>query len=159
MMVTLVRALAYATVFVGVTGIFLPSRVLRAAGVSPPHDTGAPQIAGMIVGAAGATLGLWCLLAFVIVGKGTPMPLDPPERLVVRGPYRFVRNPMYIGAGFALGGAALYFTSMWLLAYGVALAAAAHAFVVLYEERVLSDKFGHDYDAYRRQAGRWIPRL
>jgi len=66
---------------------------------------------------------------------------------------------MYIGAGFALAGAALYFGSFGLAAYGLALFAAIHAFVVLYEERVLSDKFGQDYETYRRQVGRWLPRL
>ena len=159
MIFRLVRALAYATVFVGVLGFVLPARLLRAAGVAPPEAIGAPQMIGMMLGAAGAALGTWCLLALVVIGKGTPMPLDPPTRLVVRGPYRFVRNPMYLGSGLALAGAALYFNSIRLAAYGAALGAAVHAFVVFYEERALSDKFGLDYDAYRRRVARWIPRL
>ena len=159
MIFTLVRALAYATIFIGFLGVFLPARILQSAGLAPPTTLLAAQIAGMIFGAAGAALALWCLLTFVVIGKGTPMPLDPPRRLVIRGPYRFVRNPMYIGAGLALAGAALYFGSFELLIYGVLLLMATHAFVVFHEERVLAEKFGPDYEAYRRQVGRWLPRL
>lgn len=159
MIFTLVRALAYATIFVGFLGIFLPARVLDATGFVPPAEIRLPQIAGMLLGGAGALLATWCLLAFVVCGGGTPMPLDPPAHLVVRGPYRFVRNPMYIGASVALSGAAIYFMSIWLAAYAVAFVASMHAFVVLHEERALSDKFGQSYDDYRRNVGRWLPRL
>ena len=66
---------------------------------------------------AGGALALWCILAFALVGKGTPAPFDPPRRLVVAGPYRYVRNPMYIGAGLALTGAAMFYGSLRLLSY------------------------------------------
>lgn len=159
MIFTLVRALSYATIFVGFVLVFLPARVLDSAGISGPPAIGVPQIAGMILGTAGALFGLWCIFAFVIIGKGTQMPLDPPRHLVIRGPYRFVRNPMYVGAGFALAGAALYFESLELVMYGAVLSVITHSFVVFYEERVLEKKFGPDYEAYRRQVRRWLPRL
>ena len=63
----------------------------------------------MIMVAIGTAMALWCVFAFVFIGKGTPAPFDPPRKLVVRGPYRFVRNPMYIGAGMTLAGAALHY--------------------------------------------------
>jgi protein-S-isoprenylcysteine O-methyltransferase Ste14 len=159
MLFTLVRALAYATMFVGFLGVFLPARILQLAGFTVPATVQAPQIAGMAIGAAGAAFGLWCILAFVFIGKGTQMPLDPPRHLVVRGPYKFVRNPMYVGAGLALVGAALYFGSIELVMYGAVLGVITHVFVVFYEERVLAQKFGPEYDAYRRDVGRWVPRL
>jgi protein-S-isoprenylcysteine O-methyltransferase Ste14 len=159
MMFTLVRALAYATIFVGFLGVFLPAKILESAGVSAPAVIHAPQVAGMILGAAGAAFGLWCILAFVFVGKGTQMPLDPPRHLVVRGPYKYMRNPMYIGGGLALAGVALYFESIELIVYGAALSGIIYVFVVVYEERVLAEKFGPEYDAYCRQVGRWLPRL
>ena len=98
----------------------------------------------MILSAAGAALAAWCVLTFVVVGRGTPAPFDPPRRLVIRGPYRFVRNPMYIGAGMALIGAALFYRAWVLLIYVALLWIVTHTLVVFYEERVLGQIFGRD---------------
>src|SRR5437667_6056995 len=97
----LARAATYATLFVGLLLVFLPRRILQASGIVPPTSLGLWEVAGILVGVAGGALALWCILAFATVGKGTPAPFDPPRRLVVVGPYRYVRNPMYIGAGLA----------------------------------------------------------
>jgi len=93
------------------------------------------------------------------MGRGTPAVFDPPLRLVVRGPYRFVRNPMYLGAGLALGGAALLYRSIPLLLYGAGFLIATHLFVVFYEEPHLTRMFGLEYRAYRDRVRRWLPRL
>jgi len=95
----------------------------------------------------------------VWVGRGTPAPFDPPRRLVIRGPYRFVRNPMYVGAGLALAGAALFYESLPLLAYGGVFLLACHLFVLSYEEPTLKRTFGPDYEAYCHHVNRWRPRL
>lgn len=158
-MFVLVRALTYATLFVGFLLVFLPGQILSATHIRQPAEIGALQIAGMLIGAAGAALALGCILTFVFVGKGTPAPFDPPGRLVVRGPYRLVRNPMYIGAGLALAGAASFYQSLALLAYVGVFLLVTHLFVVRYEEPVLRRKFDGDYDAYCRSVGRWLPRL
>lgn len=86
------------------------------------------------------------------------MPLDPPRRLVVRGPYRFVRNPMYLGAVTALSGAALYDASLALAAYAAGFLIVMHVFVVGYEEPTLREMFGSDYDRYCAAVRRWRPR-
>jgi protein-S-isoprenylcysteine O-methyltransferase Ste14 len=153
------RAVTYATLFIGFVLVFLPARVLARAGVRPPAALGLPQIVGMLVVAAGAALALWCILAFAFVGRGTPAPFDPPRRLVVRGPYERVRNPMYVGATLALAGAALFYRSGALLGYAALFLALAHLFVVVYEEPTLRRTFGADYDAYRRRVSRWWPRI
>jgi protein-S-isoprenylcysteine O-methyltransferase Ste14 len=153
----LVRAVTYATLFIGFLLVFIPTRLLAAAGIDRPPSLGAPETAGMLLTAGGAALALWCVFTFVFVGRGTPGPFDPPRRLVVRGPYRVVRNPMYVGAGLALAGAALVFRSGALATYAVAFMIVMNAFVHLYEEPALRRTFGDDYGAYCQQVPRWLP--
>jgi protein-S-isoprenylcysteine O-methyltransferase Ste14 len=155
----LVRAVTYAALFVSFVLVFVPARVLALAGVTSPPTFGSLQLAGMILSAAGAALAAWCVLTFVVVGHGTPAPFDPPRRLVIRGPYRFVRNPMYIGAGLALIGASLFYRAWVLLIYVALLWILTHTLVVFYEERVLGQMFGRDYATYRRQVRRWLPTI
>ncbi|HKA86920.1 MAG TPA: isoprenylcysteine carboxylmethyltransferase family protein [Haliangiales bacterium] len=157
-MFALARAAAYATLFVAFFLVFLPARVLEWSGLRAPPAAGAAQVAGIAIVVAGGALCLWCILAFATIGRGTPAPFDPPRRLVVRGPYRFVRNPMYLGAGVALAGAALYYRSPSLLAYVGVFLLALHLLVVLYEEPTLARTFGEEYDAYRARVRRWLPR-
>jgi protein-S-isoprenylcysteine O-methyltransferase Ste14 len=106
----------------------------------------------------GGALAVWCIVTFAFAGKGTPAPFDPPRKLVVAGPYRFVRNPMYLGAALALGGAAVVYRSPPLLGYVALFLLAAHLFVVGYEEPKLARLFGEQYGAYRARVRRWLPR-
>ena len=152
-----VRALIYAAVFIGFVLVYLPGRFLSWSGIVAPASTGAPQVAGMIMVTIGTAIALWCVFTFVFIGKGTPAPFDPPKKLVVRGPYRFVRNPMYIGAGMTLAGAALYYESLSVFIYTCLFFLITHLFVVLYEEPTLRRTFGDDYEAYCRRVRRWIP--
>ena len=156
-MFVLARAATYSALFIGLLLVFLPDRILSSTGIIQPVAIGVWQVAGMLVGAAGAALALTCILTFVFAGKGTPAPFDPPRRLVVQGPYRFVRNPMYFGAGLALAGAALFYQSIPLLGYAGGFLLITHLFVVLYEEPTLQRTFERDYEAYCRQVGRWWP--
>jgi protein-S-isoprenylcysteine O-methyltransferase Ste14 len=157
-MFTLARAVTYSTLFVGLLLVFLPSRLLDWTGATRPTALGGVEIAAIVVSLAGAGLTLWSILAFVFIGKGTPAPFDPPRRLVVRGPYRYVRNPIYIGALLALGGAAIFYRSLALLAYLAAAFLILHLLVVIYEEPALGRQFDGDYEAYRARVNRWLPR-
>jgi protein-S-isoprenylcysteine O-methyltransferase Ste14 len=157
-MFTLVRAVTYSALFVGLLLVYLPSGVLSWSGIVRPPAIGAVQIAGMAVGALGAALCVWCILTFVFVGKGTPAPFDPPRRLVARGPYGIVRNPMYIGAALALLGAALFYRSLALVGYTALFLIVLHLFVMAYEEPTLRRAFDEEYEAYCRRVGRWWPR-
>lgn len=156
-MIVLFRALTYAALFIGLLLVFLPGRILSASGIVPPARIGTAQIAGLVVLALGAGLAISCVLTFALVGKGTPAPFDPPRRLVVAGPYRWVRNPMYIGAGLALLGAALYYGSTALAMYAAVFLVITHLFVMVYEEPHLRRVFGSSYDDYVRTVRRWIP--
>ena len=158
-MFVLARAATYSTLFIGFLLIFLPNRILSSTGITQPATLGPWQVAGMLLGGAGAGLAIASILTFVFVGKGTPAPFDPPRRLVVRGPYRLVRNPMYLGAALALGGAALFYRSIPLLGYAVAFLLVMHLFVVMYEEPALRGSFSGEYETYCRRVGRWWPKL
>jgi protein-S-isoprenylcysteine O-methyltransferase Ste14 len=158
-MFVLVRAVTYAVLFVGLVFIYVPGRLLSWSGVVRPAAIGLPQVAGMVIGAAGAAAALWSVSVFAHVGRGTPAPFDPPRRLVTHGPYRFVRNPIYIGVGLALAGAALLYQSLPLLGYAGLFLLASHLFVVWYEEPALRRTFGQEYDAYRGRVRRWWPHV
>lgn len=158
-MFVLMRAVTYAALFIGLVLVFLPARLLSWSGVIPPERLGAPQALGFLISGLGAGLALWCILTFALVGKGTPAPFDPPRRLVVRGPYKYVRNPMYLGAAMALAGASLFYQSPVLAGYVVAFLLVTHAFVVGYEEPTLRAKFGEEYESYCREVRRWRPRV
>lgn len=136
----------------------MPGRILERSGIVRPAQLGAAEYAGLAVAVAGGALALWCIVTFAVVGRGTPAPFDPPRRLVVRGPYRYVRNPMYLGAALALAGAALFYRSTPLFGYTGLFLVATHLFVVWYEEPTLARLFGAEYDAYRARVRRWLPR-
>lgn len=158
-MFVLFRAVTYATLFIGLVLVFVPAQVLSLAGVTAPEEWGTLEITGVAVAVSGGALALWCVASFAILGEGTPAPFDPPRRLVVRGPYARVRNPMYIGAGVALVGASLVYRSLALLGFAAAFFLVTHLFVVLYEEPVLRRSFGAEYESYCRRVRRWWPRL
>ena len=107
----------------------------------------------------GGTLALYCVETFVVRGTGTPAPFDAPRQFVPTGPYRYVRNPMYIGGWVALLGFGSYLHSLSILLMSLAWLLLAHLFVVLYEEPHLEGKFGPTYVNYRTSVPRWIPRL
>lgn len=156
-MFVFVRALTYATLFIGFLLVFLPRQVLSWSGIVRPTNIGAWQIAGLAIGAIGAAIAVWCILTFVVIGRGTPAPFDPPRKLVAAGPYRFVRNPMYLGAALALSGAALYYGSWALIAYSALFLVITHVFVVAYEEPTLRTTFGEAYVSYCARVHRWVP--
>lgn len=114
--------------------------------------------AGILLMGIGGGLALACVTTFVVRGRGTPAPFDAPREFVASGPYRWVRNPMYIGAFLLLAGYALCAGSAEALLVAFAMLTAAHLFAVLYEEPNLRRRFGSSYEAYVRSTPRWLPR-
>ena len=157
-MFLLIRAITYSALFVGCVLLLLPARVLSWSGIVRPVGMGIPQAAGIVVVASGASVALWCIVTFIVIGRGTPAPFDPPRRLVEVGPYGLVRNPMYLGAALALAGAALFFGSWGLFGYCLAFVLVTHVFVVAYEEPTLRSTFGPSYVRYCERVQRWWPR-
>lgn len=146
------------TIFVpGAVTILVPYLILPRGS---RWSLGVRGIAGLILVAAGAVIYLWCAFwAFAQTGGGTPAPIDPPRRLVARGLYKIVRNPMYVGVGTILLGEAIAFHSRGLAIYLAISAVCAHVFVLVYEEPTLQRKFRGEYEEYCAHVNRWIPKI
>lgn len=150
----ILRNVAFTIVVPGLGGAYVPWLIVTSEG-STPAPAG---WAGSVVIAAGLALYAWCVWNFAAVGGGTPGPWDAPRRVVATGPYRWVRNPIYLGMLLVVSGEAWLFLSPWLLAYAAAMAIVSHLFVIGYEERTLQRRFGPAYLDYRRAVPRWLPR-
>lgn len=104
----------------------------------------------------GAGVWLYCIGLFSLIGKGTPVPINPPKRLVISGIYRFTRNPMYLSVLSILEGYFLFFGHLLLLFYPFLIAIFFNLFILFYEEPVLKKKFGERYIKYCKETPRWI---
>lgn len=108
---------------------------------------------------AGLVLAIWTSRIFLTFGKGTPAPWDPPKKLVVRGPYRHVRNPMITAVLVILFGESLLCQS-WAIAGWMVLFFIANAIYFPFsEEKGLEKRFGDAYRRYKANVPRWIPRI
>jgi protein-S-isoprenylcysteine O-methyltransferase Ste14 len=154
-----VRTLIFVLVAPGAVLVLIPNRILDATGDRPAAWLGWPSLVGWVAVALGVLLLAWCWVGFMVEGRGTPAPYDPPRQLVTGRVYRRVRNPMYVGLVLALLGESLVFQSPALLLYAGVVWLCCHLFVVLYEEPALRRRFGAAYDAYRVHVPRWLPRL
>ena len=106
----------------------------------------------------GAGILVRCIWDFAVSGRGTLAPVDPPKTLVVRGLYRYVRNPMYVGVLLILLGEAWLFYLRALVLYAAGCFVTVHSFVWLYEEPNLRRKFGGSYARYCHAVNRWLPK-
>jgi protein-S-isoprenylcysteine O-methyltransferase Ste14 len=148
------RNVLFTMVVPGAGGGYVPWLIITRHGASPaPVAWYAAAVIGI-----GVLLYLWCVWLFATAGRGTPGTWDPPRRFVAVGPYRWVRNPIYVAALLIVGGEAWLFGSVPLLLYAAVLAAGFHLLVTGYEERTLRVRFGEQYETYRRTVRRWIPR-
>ena len=125
----------------------------------PATPTFASLAVGTIIIAAGLTLVAVTVWHFATVGEGTLAPWDPPRRLVVRGVYRYVRNPMISGVMLILIGEAIAMRSRDVLSWAAGFFLINVIYIPLLEEEFLIQRFGDDYAEYRRHVPRWIPRL
>lgn len=150
------KNLIFTVLVPGTVAVLVPLRFIPD-GAGLPAAWGPQQYAGLLLLVVGGAIYLRCVWDFGATGRGTPAPIDPPRVLVVRGPYRYVRNPMYVGVVLALLGWAGFFGSWAHAAYAAGMALAFHIFVVSYEEPRLRRQFGDSYERYCRAVGRWLP--
>ena len=133
----------------------IPALIVWSGGAKIEPLTGA---IGAVLVVTGLALVTWTVALFAGVGRGTLAPWDPTSKLIVRGPYRYVRNPMITGVATMLAGEALFFRS-WGIAIETAVFVVVNAvYFPLVEEPGLRRRFGPEYDEYRARVPRWVPR-
>ncbi len=148
----------------GTALVFVPSAILWfSAGPRTAKAFAGPAQPefwiGILFAAIGLTFAAWTVRLFLRAGEGTPAPWDPPKRLVVRGPYRHVRNPMITSVLFMLGAESLFFGSWHLAGWTLIFLAINAIYFPLMEEPGLERRFGEEYRQYKANVPRWIPRL
>jgi protein-S-isoprenylcysteine O-methyltransferase Ste14 len=153
-----VRAVLYSTGFVLLWAWLAGGARRYDAGLGFELPSGS-QSFGLVLAIPGALLVLACIGSFIFRGRGTPAPFDPPVLFVPTGPYRYVRNPMYIGAALVLGGYAFSQRSASVVLLTAGFLLIMHLFVILLEEPSLERRFGDSYVAYKRAVNRWLPRV
>ena len=117
------------------------------------------RFAGVGLVLAGGPVCVSCIAVFVSSGRGTPAPFDAPREFVAVGPYRWMRNPMYLGAFALLGGVGFGLRSPAIVLLSMVALCLAHAFVLLYEEPTLRRRFGGAYESYTEEVNRWLPHV
>ena len=157
-MLLILKNLLFTVIVPGAVAVYVPLS-LAGGREGLPSTWGVVRFAALLPLISGCAVYFWCLWDFAVFGRGTPAPVDAPRRLVVRGLYRYVRNPMYVGVLLVIAGWALLFQSLRLLGYGLIVAIFFHLFVMLVEEPSLRGKFGNSYEQYCREVGRWVPRV
>jgi protein-S-isoprenylcysteine O-methyltransferase Ste14 len=148
-----VKTVIFTILVPGTVAVVIP-RAIASDAATPTLNSSI----GFLPMAVGAAIYFWCAWDFATAGQGTPAPIDPPKYLVVRGLYRFVRNPMYVGVLLVLAGESLAFQSLRILTYAAIVFVIVNLFVIFYEEPALKRKFGPEYEEYLRKVPRWIPR-
>jgi len=152
-----VRSLAMTVLFPGTVAVYIPYRMLKPINIQGPKIWSLTQYGALLVMGFGLVILFTCIWEFARFGRGTLSPFDEPRKLVVRGLYRYVRNPMYVGVALVLLGESCFFWSGRLLTYTGFCFIIANVLIMGYEEKRLRFKFGEEYERYREYVGRWIP--
>ncbi len=140
----------------GTVAIFVPLLIARGDAITQYTILFLLGIATILVG---AFIYVWTVWDFATLGKGTPLPIDAPKKLVVKGLYRYTRNPMYVGVLLVILGWASLFVNAWLVLYAAGVWLLVNLFIVLYEEPRLRELFGAEYLNYQAAVRRWLPRI
>ena len=146
------------TALVYVPGVLLWLAVGTSADMAPAEVPEARFWIGLVLAAIGLVFADWTVRLFLTAGAGTPAPWAPPRRLVVRGPYSHVRNPMITSVLLMLGGESVLFGSWPMVGWMLAFFLLNSLYFARVEEPGLERRFGEDYRHYKAKVPRWIPR-
>jgi len=145
--------------FIWFFAVSVPFHIAAWDSAPSPTGIGAIRLIGWIPIILGGCIIIWCYCLFVFIGKGTPWPFAPPRKLVVSGPYRFVRNPMEGSFLLIVLGEALLFGSTALILYWMVSLGLLYTRQVTIDEPTLRTRFGPSYEKYMKSVPRYIPRL
>ena len=149
------KNLVFTLVFPGTVAVYLPYLITRKEIL----NSGLLLVISILFFATGAAIYFWCLWNFASYGRGTPAPMDAPKKLVIRGPYKYVRNPMYVGIITTILGWAILYRAWHVLIYAACIWFFQELFILLYEEPHLRKIFGNEYLEYCAKVGRWLPKF
>jgi protein-S-isoprenylcysteine O-methyltransferase Ste14 len=152
-----IKTLLYMGPMHGFFTFYLPYQVASLA--IPFFDFGILRYFALPLWITGTLIVIWCSVDIIRLGRGTPAHLDPPKSLIVNGLYRYIRNPIYLGALLVVLGYLLWFGSCLLIIYFLFAAFGFYILVVMIEEPVLRNMFGVEYEEYCKNVPRWIPRI
>ncbi len=143
----------------GIVAGYVPWRICRWHVEAPLLGTSSSRVVGVLLIAAGLPVLLDSFTRFALNGLGTPAPILPARHLVVTGLYRYSRNPMYIAVVSLILGQGLFFGTVLVVEYGIAVWVAFYLFVLIYEEPTLRKRYGPEYKEFCANVPRWIPHL
>lgn len=143
----------------GTVAGLIPWLIARWDSTYGPGEGAALKVAGVVFILAGLPVLLYAIFKFAVDGLGTPAPVAPTKHLVVTGPNRFVRNPMYLAVEVIVFGQALLLGQWSLFWYGAIITVGQTIFVRVYEEPTLARTFGAEYERYQAGVHAWVPRL
>ena len=152
-----VRTALYASVVLGLVLGYLPWQILRLDALIGDYVGTVLQYCGVLLFLVGALLLFSGAYYLVVRGEGTPLPFDPPQRMVVAGPYAYIQHPMALGLLVIAFAEALWLASPSLVVYALFLTVLVNVYILYIEEPSLAKRFGEDYRAYQAATPRWIP--
>lgn len=157
MLVLFLKNLLFTLIVPGMIVVWLPLNWFER-NVVWPKNLGVQHWVGLIFAGAGLLVYLLSIWQLMCRGRGTPAPIDPPKKLIQRGPYAWVRNPLYLAAISVVAGESIFLLSWHIAVYWIVLVCFFQLYVVLHEEHELDYRFGAMYGDYKNSVPRWLPR-
>lgn len=154
----ILKTIFFLIIMPGTVLLYVPLKIVESS-INIEFQLNFIRYSAFLFWGTGSYVSLWCVRDFISKGKGTPAPIDPPKKLVIKGFYKYIRNPMYVGILIILTGHIVWFKSISLIVYFLVLFGFFHLFVIHYEEPYLLKTFGEAYKNYKSQVPRWFPRI
>ncbi len=155
MLILCIKTMLFSVIVPGTVAVLLPNMIIEQQDIINDGEF----YPGILLMMTGFFAYCWCVWDFIHYGRGTPAPMDAPQRLVIRGLYRYSRNPMYVAVLLVILGWGILYLSLSIFIYALFVALMLNLFVIFYEEPILEDEFAAEYRQYQVLVNRWLPGL